>query len=175
VAVIVTGVATAAVQVAVTCVACGAESCTEGSLTVQFEFTRAAVTAGHPGLPLNWNVALNFWLFAGGAALWSTVVLVGVTFKPTGPQLGELPPQPASAANAVYNISDENLFTVNMSSHPYERFSKWATSPPNFLRSIFCAYDDKNMNAKLQHPLLTMPRPFCYLVLERTNKVFCLA
>jgi len=53
VAVMVTGVATAAVQVAVTCVACGADSWTEGSLTVQLEFTRAAVIAGHPGLFLN--------------------------------------------------------------------------------------------------------------------------
>ena len=85
-AVIVAGDVLAAVQVAVTCVACGAERCTEGSLTVQFEFTRAAVTAGHPGLLLNWNAALNVWLFAGGAATWSAVTVVGVTFKPTGPQ-----------------------------------------------------------------------------------------
>jgi hypothetical protein len=49
VAVIVTGVPTAAVQVAVTCGAWGADSWTEGSLAVQLEFTRAAVTAGHPG------------------------------------------------------------------------------------------------------------------------------
>jgi hypothetical protein len=53
VAVIVTGVATAAVQVAVTCVAWGADRCTEGSLVVQLEFTRAAVIAGHPGWFLN--------------------------------------------------------------------------------------------------------------------------
>jgi hypothetical protein len=53
VAVIVTGLATAAVQVAVTCVAWAAERWTEGSLTVQLEFTSAAVTAGHPGLFLN--------------------------------------------------------------------------------------------------------------------------
>ena len=52
-AVIVTGVAIAAVQVAVTCVAWGADRWTEGSLTVQLEFTRAAVIAGHPGLFLN--------------------------------------------------------------------------------------------------------------------------
>lgn len=42
-----------AVQVAVTCVAWGADSWTEGSLAVQLEFTRAAVIAGHPGLFLN--------------------------------------------------------------------------------------------------------------------------
>jgi hypothetical protein len=53
VAVTVTGLATAAVQVAVTCVAWAAERWTEGSLTVQLEFTSAAVTAGHPGLFLN--------------------------------------------------------------------------------------------------------------------------
>jgi hypothetical protein len=157
-----------AVQVAVTCVACEAESCTEASLTVQFEFTRAAVTAGHPGLPLNWNVALNFTLFAGGAAVWSTVVLVGVTFKPTGPQLGELPPQPASAANAVHNISTENLFNsieklfnVNMSSPPGdERFIGCAsfripvmkgrltrnceTVPLNFVRRFLLSRASKN-------------------------------
>jgi hypothetical protein len=113
--VIVTGVVTAAVQVAVTCVACGAERCTEGSLTVQFEFTRAAVMAGHPGLPLNWNEALNSWLFAGGPALWSRVAAVGPTFNPIGPQLGELvPPQPASATSAAH-ISDENFFNGNIS------------------------------------------------------------
>jgi hypothetical protein len=106
-----TGVVTVAVQVAVTCVACGDERCTEGSLTVQLEFTRAAVIAGHPGLLLNWNEALNIWLFAGGAALWSTVAVVGPRFRPTGPLLGELvPPQPARAANAAHNISGENLF-----------------------------------------------------------------
>jgi hypothetical protein len=49
VAVMVTGVATAAVQVAVNCIVWGAERWTEGSLTVQLAFTRAAVTAGHPG------------------------------------------------------------------------------------------------------------------------------
>ena len=114
---IVTGVVTAAVQVAVTCVPCEAERCTEGSLTVQFEFTRAAVTAGHPELWLNWNEALKSWLLAGGAALWSTVAAVGLTFKPTGPQLGE-PPQPASADNAAHNASDEIFFNGNTSSPP---------------------------------------------------------
>jgi hypothetical protein len=45
------------------------------------------------------------------------VAVVGPTFKPTGPQLGE-PPQPASAANAAHNISGENLFNVSISSPP---------------------------------------------------------
>jgi hypothetical protein len=122
VAVIFTGVVTVAVQVAVTCVACGDERCTEGSLTVQFEFTRAGVTPGQPGLPLNWNEALNIWPFAGGAALWSTVAVAGPTFRPTGPQLGAaLPPQPASAANAANaanaapNISGANLLNSSIS------------------------------------------------------------
>lgn len=53
VAVMVTGSATPAVQVAVTWIAWGADSWTEGSLAVQLEFTRAAVIAGHPGLFLN--------------------------------------------------------------------------------------------------------------------------
>jgi hypothetical protein len=128
----VTGVATAAVQVATTCVACGAESCTEGSLTVQFEFTRAAVIAGHPGLTRNWNVALNLSPFAGGAAVWSTVAVAGDTFKPTGPQLEELAPQPASPANAVHNINDENFF--NVMRHP----------PLNFVRCFLLSRTSKN-------------------------------
>lgn len=67
VAVIVTGLATAAVQVAVTCAAWEADRCTEGSLTVQLEFTSAAVTAGQPTL-LNLNDAVNVWLLPGPTA-----------------------------------------------------------------------------------------------------------
>jgi hypothetical protein len=68
VAEMVTGSGIPAVQVAVTCVAWGADSWTEGSLAVQLEFTRAAVIAGHPGLFLNRKLALNTWLLPGGAA-----------------------------------------------------------------------------------------------------------
>jgi hypothetical protein len=72
----------------------------------------------------NWNDALNIWLFAGGAAVWSTVAVAGPRFKPTGPQFEELSPQPASPANAVHNINDENLFNVNILSPPCgERFN----------------------------------------------------
>ena len=45
-----TGVEMAAVQVAVTCVVGEDDRWTDGSLTVQLEFTRAAVTDGQPGL-----------------------------------------------------------------------------------------------------------------------------
>jgi len=45
-----TGFETAAVHVAVTCVLGEDERWTDGSLTVQLEFTRAAVTAGQPEL-----------------------------------------------------------------------------------------------------------------------------
>ena len=49
----VTGFETAAVQVAVTCAVGEDERWIDGSLTVQLEFTCAAVTAGQPGLFLS--------------------------------------------------------------------------------------------------------------------------
>lgn len=104
VAVIVTGFATAAVHVAVTCVVGVLEKCTEGSLAVQFEFANAGViaTLEHPGLLLGKNDALNISLFAGATAVWSTVTEAGVTFKATGSQLGELePPHPRRENNAT--------------------------------------------------------------------------
>ena len=64
----VAGLARAAVQVAVTCMAGEAESWIEGSLAVQFELTAAAVFAVHTPLPVNNSVATKVWLFAGGAA-----------------------------------------------------------------------------------------------------------
>ena len=53
VAVMVTWLGTAAVQVAVTVAPWEGENWTDGSLAVQLAFTRAAVTAGQPGLFLN--------------------------------------------------------------------------------------------------------------------------
>lgn len=64
VAVIVTGLASAAVQVATTVVLGDAERWTEGSLAVQFEFTDIAVAAGAHTL-LN---AAKAWPLAGGKA-----------------------------------------------------------------------------------------------------------
>jgi hypothetical protein len=69
VAVMVTGLATAAVQVAVTCEVGEAERWTEGSLAVQFEGTRAARIAGHPLWLANRNEALKISLLAGAAAM----------------------------------------------------------------------------------------------------------
>jgi hypothetical protein len=54
----VTGLPTAAVQVAVTCIVGEAERWTEGSLTVQLEYTNAEVFAVHTPLPLNRPEAL---------------------------------------------------------------------------------------------------------------------
>jgi hypothetical protein len=59
VAVMVTGPATAAVQVAVTIVAGEAERWTEGSVVVQFEFTSAAVPKPTHPEPLNRELALK--------------------------------------------------------------------------------------------------------------------
>jgi hypothetical protein len=101
VAVIVTGLATAAVHVAVICGPCAAERCTEGSLTIQLEFTSAAAFPVHTPLPPpNKLVVLNIWLLAEAAAVWSSVAEEGATFNPTAAQL-ELPPQPAIASNAA--------------------------------------------------------------------------
>lgn len=55
----VAGLASVAVQVAVTCVVGEAESWIEGSLAVQFEFTAAAVFAVHTPLPVNRSVAVK--------------------------------------------------------------------------------------------------------------------
>lgn len=88
------GFVTAAVQVAITCPVGEDERWTDGSLTVQLEFTRVSGTAGQPGLPLNLKKALKVWLLPGGAAVWSTVAVGGPTFKPLIPQSGALPPQP---------------------------------------------------------------------------------
>ena len=65
----VAGLASFAVQVAVTCVVGAAESWIEGSLAVQFEFTAAAALAVHTPVPVNRAVAVKTWLFAGGAAV----------------------------------------------------------------------------------------------------------
>lgn len=91
-----TGLVTAAVQVAVTIVAGDDERWTEGSLTVQLALTSAAVAAVQGVLPPpNKVVALKVWLLPGAAAVWLTVAVGGPTFKPTTLQLD--PPQPAVA------------------------------------------------------------------------------
>jgi len=76
----VTGLVSAAVQVAVTCVVGEADNCTDGSLAVQLELTNAAVAALQN--PANLTLAENVWLFPGGAAVWFTVAVFGPTFMP---------------------------------------------------------------------------------------------
>jgi hypothetical protein len=66
VAVTVTGFASAAVQVAVVEPLWVTERWTEGSLTVQLEFTRTAVAEPHT--PENLGLALKIWPLPGGAA-----------------------------------------------------------------------------------------------------------
>ena len=63
----VTGLVTAAVQVAVTCVAGEAERWTDGSLAVQLEFLGVAI-ASHTLPAPNRSVAVKIWLFPGAAA-----------------------------------------------------------------------------------------------------------
>ena len=75
VALIVTALVTAAVQVAVTCVVGEAERCTEGSLAVQLELTRAPVASQR-------FEALKTWLLPGAAAAWFAVLVDGVTLSP---------------------------------------------------------------------------------------------
>jgi hypothetical protein len=99
----VTGFATAAVQLAVTCVVGEVESWTDGSLAVQLELARAAVAvAGQPGPVAEATEALKVALLAGAAAVWFTVAVVGPTFSPVAaPQLGILLPQPIISRSAA--------------------------------------------------------------------------
>ncbi|HEX7286827.1 MAG TPA: hypothetical protein VF532_11640 [Candidatus Angelobacter sp.] len=109
-----TGVATAAVQVAVTCDVGEAERWTEGSLAVQFEGTRAAVIAGHPLWTANWNEALKISLLPGAAATWSAVLEEGVTFKPTAPQSLLEPPQPAMKTRLLMYRAHKSSLDMNI-------------------------------------------------------------
>jgi len=112
----VTGLTTAAVQVAVTCVVGEAERWTEGSLTVQLEFTNAeAFSPIHEPLPVNRPDALKMVPLAGAAAVWSTVIDPGVTLNAVSEQLEEeVPPQPAIANNAAQNRTHANILRGNM-------------------------------------------------------------
>jgi hypothetical protein len=111
----VTGVPTAAVQVAVTCVVGEAERWTEGSLTVQLELTSAEVFAVHTVLPVNKPEALKVAPLAGAAAVWSTVMEAGVTLNAVKVQLeeDEFPPQPAIPNNAAQDRTDANSLHGN--------------------------------------------------------------
>lgn len=115
----VTGLPTAAVQVAVTCIVGEAERCTEGSLTVQLELTNAEVFAVHAVLPVNIPEALKMVLFAGAAAVWSTVMEAGVTLNAVNVQLEEEPPQPAIPINAAQNRTDANNLHGNIGYLPF--------------------------------------------------------
>jgi hypothetical protein len=114
VALTVTGLATAAVQVAVTCPLGLAERWTEGSLTVQLELISAAVAMPTHPEPLKRSVALKVWLLAGGVAVWSTVADCGVMFRPMTVQLLLELPQPAIASNAAQNRTDAHILHGNM-------------------------------------------------------------
>jgi hypothetical protein len=113
-AVIVIGFATAAVQVAVTCVVGVAEKWTDGSLDVQFEGTSAAeARPAHAGLLLNLTDALNIWPLEGARAVWSTVAEAGPTFKPTVWQGGVLePPHPVKEMSVADKRTLKKLFIV---------------------------------------------------------------
>jgi hypothetical protein len=117
----VTGPATAAVQVAVTCVVGEAERWTEGSLTVQLELINAEVFAVHTALPVNKPEALKVAPLAGAAAVWSTVIDPGVTLKAVNVQLEgeEFPPQPAIPTNAAHNRTDANILHGNIGYLPF--------------------------------------------------------
>jgi hypothetical protein len=117
----VTGLATAAVQVAVTCVVGEAERWTEGSLTVQLEFTCVAVfIPKHAPLPVNRPEALKVALLAGAAAVWSTVMDPGVTLNAVNVQLDEeVPPQPAIPNNAAQNRTHVNILRGNIGYLPF--------------------------------------------------------
>ena len=116
----VTGLATAAVQVAVTCVVGEAERWTEGSLTVQLELTNDEVFAVHTVLPVNRPEALKVVPLAGAAAVWSTVMEPGVTLNAVNVQLDEeVPPQPAIPNNAAQDRTDANILHGNIGFLPF--------------------------------------------------------
>jgi hypothetical protein len=98
----VTGFASAAVHVAVTCEAGDGDRWTDGSLAVQLETTSAAVAMPmQPFWFLNLTVALKLWLLAGAAAVWLTVADDGPMLSPITPQLGVgEPPQPMVSGSA---------------------------------------------------------------------------
>ena len=111
----VTGLPTAAVQVAVTCVVGEAERWTEGSLTVQVELTSVEVFAVHTALPVNKPEALKTAPLAGAAAVWSTAIEPGVTLRAVNVQLEEeVPPQAAIPNNAAPSSVDANILNANM-------------------------------------------------------------
>jgi hypothetical protein len=116
VAVIVAGLARAAVHVAVTWKPCVPESWTEGSLTVQLELTATDVLAVHtPVPPPNRTEAAKVWPLAGARAAWFAVAAGGATFKPIGWQLLELePPQPAVASNIAKSRQHKNVVRGNI-------------------------------------------------------------
>jgi hypothetical protein len=116
----VTGVPTAAVQVAVTCIVGEVERWTEGSLTVQLEFTNAAAFVVHTALPVNRPDALKVVPLAGAAAVWFTVIEAGVTLNAVNVQLDEeVPPQPAIPNNATQNRTDANILHGNIGYLPF--------------------------------------------------------
>lgn|SRR5579871_20852 len=116
----VTGLTTAAVQVAVTCVVGEAERWTDGSLTVQLELTCTAVFAAiHWGLPVERVEALKAALLAGAAAVWSTVADAGATLNVTVQLEEEVPPQPASPNNAAQSRTHANILRGNMVDSPF--------------------------------------------------------
>ena len=115
----VTGFASAAVHVAVTCMPCLAESRTEGSLAVQFALTIIAVFAGHGPLPPPRRYdAVKTWPFAGAAALCSTVAEGGATRKPTTLQSLELPAL-AMDSNAAQSRLLKNTLYETMVGSPF--------------------------------------------------------
>jgi hypothetical protein len=130
----VTGLTTAAVQVAVTCVVGEAERWTEGSLTVQLELISVEVFAVHTPLPVNKPEALKVVPLAGAAAVWSTVIDPGVTLNAVKVQLEEeeFPPQPAIPNNPTQNRIDANILHGNIGYLPFivEAKRKLYTEPP---------------------------------------------
>jgi hypothetical protein len=116
VALTVTGFARAAVHVAVTWKPCVAESWTEGSLTVQLEFTATDVFAVHtPVPPPNSTEVAKVWPLAGARAAWSAVADGGATFKPITWQLLELePPQPVVADSIAKSRKHKNVVRGNI-------------------------------------------------------------
>ena len=117
----VTGLPTAAVQVAVTCIVGEAERWTEGSLTVQLELTNAEVFAVQTPLPLNRPEALKTVPLAGAAAVWSTVMEAGVTLNAVKVQFEEeeFPPQSAIPNNAAQDRTDANILHGNIGFLPF--------------------------------------------------------
>jgi hypothetical protein len=129
----VTGLATAAVQVAVTCVVGEAERWTDGSLAVQLELTNAAVFPVHTPLPVNKPEALKTVLFAGAAAVWSTVMEAGVTLNAVSVQLEEeVPAQPAISNNAAQNRTDANILRGNIGYLPFIELKENFTPNPGY-------------------------------------------